>query len=235
MALCALIALVSGSILLAIHWLGTIGIVRDYTVSMNSAGRGFRLERWFGIGSPSLVLTRVDGIALVVFGASGVLWVLGLARRVGAFRLGATRASVIIGLALAPTAVNWLLTGAIGSAGSALQTVGLAIVLAVPFVETALWRTDERVAAQRTRLSRWIGRWYLLLVTAPLFVVVSEWHRGDPVARPAGLGWSIARHFTALGVIGGGLIIAMTLTARWINSARALGAPERDAHDTLVA
>ena len=78
MALCAAITCAAASVLLAIHLLGTLGIIRDYAVRVGTAS-SWRAQRQFGIGVPSTRLTDTDRLALWVWGIFGTLWLLRLA------------------------------------------------------------------------------------------------------------------------------------------------------------
>jgi hypothetical protein len=86
--------------IVAIHWLGALGVVREYRVagSGNTTAEGFFAptinhydwHKEFGLatGGPSWRLTQIYALAWAVGCAAGLFWMLRLALRSDAYRIG---------------------------------------------------------------------------------------------------------------------------------------------------
>lgn len=184
--------------LVAVRWLATLGVIRDYAV-IRTAGSGSystatAVQREFGLGSgPSGLLTRVDRTAWAVGFATGFLWMVHLARRTSGYRIGLVRSvAAICGLGL--------------------------------FVATgAMHRTADAVLPEPSRsranllITMWCG-------SAAFSALVIGWSVAAGAPDSSGLGfhplavplrWSIARSVAQLLIVVGGWTTAAFLTLRW--------------------
>ncbi len=186
---CAGATWAAGSILVAIHLLGSTGILRDFSVIHASGNGSVTNLREFGVGVPSSALSHADSVALVVFGVAGSLWMLRLARRAAGYRVGVVRGFFAL--------------------------AGFALFVATG----AMHKTAQRTHSERSILESLISVWCFVFVATAFVVQIRSWSSIDPHVRAVGLGWSIPKHLLALVSIGGGLWIATALTARWADRA----------------
>jgi hypothetical protein len=107
MALNAAVATVAGTTYAAIHWLGTLGLVRVYTVAhtVGSTGDGWSTtssttHRALGLTTgPNQALTDLDEAGWKIAAIAGTFWMLRLGLRAANRRIGAWRGvGVLLGL-----------------------------------------------------------------------------------------------------------------------------------------
>src|SRR3954452_11809043 len=157
MAINAAVALLAGGTYAAIHWLGTIGLVRVYRVehTVGAVDNGWSYSsthRALGLTTgPSIALTNLDRLCWQVGLVTGTFWMLRLALRAANRRIGVLRGfGVMLGLGYFVSAGGMhTTTGAVvapgrrGRAHVAISALVVAFVGAIGVVPVAAMTTSD--------------------------------------------------------------------------------------------